>query len=808
MHLGYMKIVFRHLWKNRLYSVLTSMGLSMGMMCVLLAVLYVQDEWSFDQFHERNPHLYRITTTLIQNQGELPQTTGGTGQVQGPAFKAQVPEIEDYVRVMGGDIITDVRANEKTLKLRTLYVDDTFFDVFSFKLLQGSPQTALREVNAVVITEAMAMRFFNTTDVLGKLIHLDTDPSARQVGKPLIITGVVQNPPHNSSIQFDLLHPFRFMQLAFDDKTWLNAYLGTFVVLRPDADISAVTQKFNQIFALTAKKQLDERLGKNLYDPKISYGLQQMTAIHLDPMNQASGNREGGIIQESNPVYSYLFLAIASFVLLMASINFVNISIAGSLKRAREVGIRKVNGSSRLQIISQFLAESTTLCLIAFVLSLVWVQILLPLFNELSGKHISLSQTWNLPLIVSFILIFILNSLLTGIYPAYLLSNFKPVDVLYSTPKLTGRHWQGRSLVVVQFVLSITLMIAALVFYRQMDYIHTKDLGYNPHQIIRANISGSRDYRQVQALLKNEVAKEPALTGISFGQDYGSWLTATKAGTQTLQSSYQAIDEVFIPLFDLKIIQGRNFLKNSAGDKSSGVIVNEAFVRAAGLNNPIGSTISSDQLNGQESTIIGVVKDFHFGSLKERIQPRVFFASANETGAIWVKLSKAKQAEALRAFEKIYHTVMPDAAYEYHFQDELNHRAYEREQNWQRIITIVTGISMCICCLGLFGLTHLATFQRTREIGVRKVFGASISQIVALFLKLFLKPVALGFLISIPVAHYIMSQWLQNFAYRIAITWWTFALAGALSFVIALGTVIFQAFKAASGNPINALRNE
>ncbi len=807
MHIN-LKIAFRHLWKNRFYSVLTSLGLSVGLASLLLAVLYVQDEWSFDRFHNKNPNLYRITTSLAQNPGDHPRRTGGTGQVQGPAFKAQVPEVEAYTRVMGGDIFADVQANEKILKLQTLYVDENFFDVFSFKLLSGHPQSVLHEVNSVVITEQTALRFFNSTDVVGKLLSIDSDPSLKRLGKPLVITGVVQNPPKNSSIQFDMLHPFRFMQLSFDDTFWLNAYLGTFVVLRPDSDIQLVTQKFNRIYSQAARKQLSQQLNANGHNPKIHYGLQSMTDIHLNPLHLPSGSREGGVVQASNPMYSYLFLGIAVFILLMSSINFVTISLASSMNRAKEVGIRKVTGSSQLQLMGQFLGESALLCSLAFGLALLWTQLALPVFNELADKHIQLQTAWTPTLLGCLMAIFLLNCLLTGVYPAYVVTRFNPVQVLYHKPKLTGRNYVGKSLVVVQFGLAMILIVASVVFHHQMDYIRIKDLGYNPHQIVRTHISGSRDYKAVQQFLTNAVAHESSITGISFGQEYGTWQTSTRVNNRTLQSSYQAVDFHYIPLLDIKIKEGRIFSESFPSDPHDAVVVNEAFVKAAVLKRPIGASLGSEQLGEKQRQIIGVVNDSHFGSLHERIQPMVFFMTTGEMGSIWLKVSKTRQQQALQTFEKLYHQAMPNALYEYNFLDELNARQYKLEQQWQQIIGYATAISALICCLGLVGLVHLAAEQRTKEIGIRKVLGASVSSIVALLSRDFLKLVLVAILIASPIAYYFMNQWLQNFAYHIDINGWVFTLAGFFALLIAFVTVSFQAIRAALANPVKSLRSE
>jgi putative ABC transport system permease protein len=454
----FLKISFRHLSQNRLYSIINIVGLATGITCMLLAVLYWKDEHGFDTFHKNNPHIFRITTTSIENKEATAKTTGGTGQVQGPAFKDAVPELQSYTRILGGDIYSDVTANNKTIHLRPLYADANFFEVFNFPLLRGNPKNVLNDINAVVLTESTARKFFGSIDVTGKLLQPDADPSYDKLGRPLIISGVVKDPPANSSMQFDALFTFQFMRLSFEDTNWLNAYLGTFVVVNPNADLGAVVQKFNRVYALHAKEQLAENFKNYGYDPQIRYGLQPLTAIHLDPLMAASGYAEGGIVNGSSPVYAYMFLGIALFILLMAAINFVNISIGNSLKRAKEVGVRKISGSNKGQIIMQFLQESAILCLVAFLLSLVLTNTALPLFNGLTGKQIALSVAFDWQLMFYLVVILVAIVLLTGAYPAIVLSNFKPSEVLYNKQKLSGRHFFGRILVITQFSLAVCLL--------------------------------------------------------------------------------------------------------------------------------------------------------------------------------------------------------------------------------------------------------------------------------------------------------------------------------------------------------------
>src|SRR5688572_25907648 len=360
-----LRIILRQLWRARLFTAINVAGLAVGIMCILLAVLYTKDENSYDRFHQNNPHLYRITTTLVENKGEKRFTSGGTGQVQGPAFKAAIPEIKDFVRTMGGGIYGTVRANDKTLKLSLLFADPSFFKIFTFSAIEGSLHNALANVNSVVLTEKSARKFFNTTDVIGKLLEMDGDPSADKLKKPMVVSAVIKDPPRHSSLQFDILFPFEFMQLSFTDDNWLNAYLGTFVVLRPDARPERVIEKFNAIYAVHAKEQLSASKKNYGFDPLVSYGLQSMTDIHLHPLYRKSGtNIETGVVNGSTPLYSWLFTGIATFILLMACINFINISIANSLRRAREVGVRKVTGGTKVQIIGQFLLESSIVCFV------------------------------------------------------------------------------------------------------------------------------------------------------------------------------------------------------------------------------------------------------------------------------------------------------------------------------------------------------------------------------------------------------------------------------------------------------------
>jgi len=802
----FLKISFRHLRQSRLYAVINIVGLATGITCMLLAVLYWNDEHSFDNFHTNNPNLYRVTTTLIDNKNESPQTIGCTGQVQGPAFKNEVPEVKSYVRIMGGDINSDVIGNQKGLRIKPLFADSNFFNVLSFKIIHGNASTALSNAYAAVLTEGMARKFFNTDDVVGRTLRMDADPSFDKLGRPLIITAVVKDPPANSSLQFDALFSFQFMELSFQDNNWLNAYLGTFVVLDPHADKNKVEQKFDAVYAAHAKDQLAQNIKLYGYDPQVSYGLQPITDIHLNPLVRSSGNAEGGIVNISNPVYSYMFLGIAFFILLMASINFINITIANSFKRSKEVSIRKISGGSRGHIIMQFINESFILCFVSFLFSVVLLNISLPLFNNLTGKQIELAQAFNGKLLFYFAGLFLLIIALTGIYPAVVVSRFNPSEVLYNRQKLSGRSLLGRGLVVLQFSLALCLLIATIVYYSQMDFMRTKNLGYNPSQIIRTNISGDRDYRSAITYLKNEFAKEPSIKAVSFGND--GYPENIEVDGKNIKAQYKNVDENFLSVMQIPLIAGSNIGSSFTASKNE-ILVNETFVKQSGIENPVGGQIKVYRYGDSAlKTITGVVKDFHFASLREPITPMVMYASEVPDGGIWIRFNQAKQKEAMVAIERIYKRAMPGAVYQYNFLDELNAQQYIQEQRWQQVVSIATILAFIICCLGLFGFAHLSTNQRTKEIGVRKVLGASVGQIVILLSRDFLKPVIIAFLIASPISWVVMNRWLQDYAYRVNIGWAVFAVAGFFAVTVALLTVSFQAIKAAIANPVKSLRTE
>ncbi|WP_236978352.1 ABC transporter permease [Membranihabitans maritimus] len=804
----HLKMAWQNLWKNRFYSTINIVGMTVAITCLLLAVMYWDEEHGYDDFHTNNPNLYRITTNLVEHKGAIVQTVGTTGQIQGRAFKEAVPEIRKFTRVMGGGISSEVSTAEKTLLLNTLFVDTSFFEVFTFPLVHGTALTALKDVNGAVLSASTAMRLFNSTDVVGRVLRMESDPSYQRLEKPLVVSAIAKDPPKNSSIQFDILLPFEFLELAFTDTNWLNTYLGTFVVLEPASNRERIEQQFNRVFATHARDQVEQNIARYGFDSKINYGLQNISDVHLEPLLSGNDfNGESGIVDTSTPIYSIAFLVIALLILILASINFINITIATALNRAKEIGIRKISGSNKIQIIFQFLLESGLLCGISFLLSLLAIRQLIPIFNSLTAKQFAFEQFFNIEMGGYLLLIFGSVILITGLYPAFVLSRFQPSEVLYNKLKQIGQNVVGRGLIVFQFSLGIFLLIVAIVFHSQMDYVRTKDLGYNPAQIITTRISGNRDYAAIGNVLKDELSREPAIMSISYIRNQSSG--GVMVNNKRIESSFKSVDDNYLPDVEIPLLVGRNFSPDFATDLTNSVIVNETFVNASNLSDPVGKSIELIEYEGKPTkTIIGVVKDFHFGSLRESIKPMVISMAQVPYGDILIKFQKSKQREAINELEMVYKAIMPNAVFKYDFLDELNAKQYRQELRWQKLVDIATLLAIIICCIGLLGMVHLSINQRIKEIGIRKLLGASVTSIVALLSKDFIRLVLIAIVIATPIAWYAMNRWLQGFAYRIDLQWWIFAAAGVVAVVIAMITVSGQSLRAAMADPVNSLRNE
>jgi putative ABC transport system permease protein len=795
---NYFKIAFRNLQRNKIYSFINIAGLGLGLACAMLIILYIKDEVSYDRFQGNLNNIYRVVTTNMNPDGSVANKDGNTGYFQGPRFTANVTGIKSFVRVQSGQ--KDIKKGTEVQSQEVLMADSNFFSVFSFPLQSGNAKTCLLQPHSIVLSEDAAEKQFGTTDAIGKIVMLkDNDAFV-----PYAVTGVAKRCPQNSSIKFDVLLPIHVS--AEDDnlsENWFNFFLNTFVVLDPNANVTSVETKMQRVYEEDSREAL--KIVTEKYGPmnqKAHYLLQPFAAMHLSkelpPQN--------GLSDASNPMYSYILSGIALFILLIACINFINLTVARSLKRAREIGIRKVVGGNRKQLIIQFLGESFVLSFIAFVMALAIVQLVLPVFNDLSNKALSLSYLFDGKLIAGYVILFFVTTLLAGFYPALVLSGYSPVQTLYSRFNLSGKNYLQKSLVVLQFALASFLIIATITIYTQFNYLTNENLGYDDSNLVMVN-KWSLTHDEAK-LVRDELMKNPDIVGVS-SKNGGNWFTVAKVnGDSTVSFSYETVDESYLPLLKIRVKEGRNFSADYPSDSSHSVLVNESFVKTAGWKNPIGQQVDF-WYNNERYNVIGVVKDYHFQSLNEKIKPQLFTMKAgNEYGTAYIKIKPKTATGSLAHIQKTFKSLFPVSPYSYEFKDQENLKNYEAEAKWKQIMLFGAILTIFISCIGLFGLSVLSAEKRTKEIGIRKVLGASVSSVVAALSKDFLKLVMLAMCIAIPVAWLVAAKWLEHYPYRINLSWWMFAAAGVLVTFIAIATVSFQAIKAAIANPVKSLRTE
>ena len=800
MFKNYFTIAWRNLLRNKIYAFINIAGLSIGLACAMLILLYVKDEVSYDRFHANVDQIYRITTQKINKDGTKGSKDGNTGFLQGPRFSANVPEIKSFVRVQSGT--EDFKIATEVTSKDLLYVDSSFFSVFSFPLISGSKKNCLKDLHSVVLSEDEAEKQFGTKDAVGKLVMIKND------GKfiPYTVTAIAKKCPQNSSIKFNILLPLQeSAEDAQNSENWFNFLLNTFVVVPPGTNIQTAETKMNNFYNADSKeafKSLQQEYGDEVLGWRSEYHLQTFTDMHLSKELPA----QNGLADSSNPVYSYILSGIALFILLIASINFVNLTVARSVRRAKEIGIRKVVGGERKQLIMQFLGESFLICFIAFSFALLIVQFSLPMFNTLSNKALALSYLLDAKLIAGYILLFLITGLLAGFYPALVLSGYNPVQTLYSRFNLGGKNYLQKSLVVLQFSLASFLIIATFTIYTQFNYLTTEKLGYDDSNLVIVGKQGLK--RDEAALFKTELTKNNNIADAAF-KNGGSWGTIAKVnGDSTIQFAYETVDENYIPLLKIQLQQGRNFSKDFPSDSSNSVLVNEAFVKKAGWKNPVGQIVNF-WYNDEKYTVAGVVKDYHFESLSQKISPQLFTMKArNEYGLSLIKIKPGTETSSLKYIEQTYKKMFPANPYSYTFKNEENLKNYEAEEKWKQIMLFSAILTIFISCIGLFGLSVLSAEKRTKEIGIRKVLGASVNSIVTALSKDFITLVAIALLIAVPLAWLAANKWLENYPYRITLNWGMFAVAGLLVIGIALFTVSFQAIRAAMANPVKSLRTE
>jgi len=797
MFRNYLTIALRNIARNRVFSIINIVGLSIGLACCLLIFLYAKDELSFDRFHANKERLYRITRHVIDKQHGRDMTIGLSGMVQGPAFKSAIPGIQGYVRTNRNRLT--LRQGHETFHQWITWVDNDFFKVFSFPLLSGNPAKVLSDPYSVVLTDEMAKKYFGNADAVGKTLELKVNNDSFRI---FTVTGVAKRSPENSSIQFDMLLPFSLYEKIYANDRWMYSSYATYLLLEPGASPTAVADKMQEVY-LDASAEERDKAAKRGFAATTIWGLQPFEKMHLD-----TSIGEGGIADQSDPAYSYILMGIAGFILVIACINFINLTIAQSLKRSKEIGLRKVVGGSRVQLVRQFLGESYIVCGCAFLLALALSRLVLPLFNEMANKRLSLDYLLDGPLVVAFIGLFLVTGFIAGFYPALVLSRFKPVDTLYQrVARLGGKNLLGKSLVVLQFSLATFLIIGTVFFYSQYDFLTHADMGYNDKNLMMVSVSGN-DSTSLFEAYKTELKRIPGVQQVAKTLN-GMWYTRATTEGHDIDVRFMHVDEDYLPTMGIPLAAGRNLSRDFPADTARSVLVNEAFVAAAGWKDAIGKTI--DRLNGDDRKlyVVGVVKDYHFTSMKDKISPEVFTNGARDTyGSFAVRIDQANTPRTLAAIEAAYQRFFPWHPFEHSFVDDDNFKSYEKEERWRRIITSSAIITVFISCIGLFGLSLLSIRQRTKEIGVRKVLGAGIWRVSALVAQNFIGLVLLSFLVAIPAAWWVVGRWLDNFPYRVSLNGWVFAVAALLTMVIAVVTISFQAIKAARANPVDSLRTE
>jgi putative ABC transport system permease protein len=807
---NYLKIAIRNLLKNKAFTAINIAGLAIGIATCLIIMLFVQDELSYDRFNEKADRIVRVVLRGTMNGEKMRECV-----VMAPVaatIQKDYPEVVAATRMLD-NYKTKIIVDNKTFRDATFaYADSNFFEVFTLPLIKGDAKTALVQPNSAVITQAIADKFFGKTDPMGKILNLKDQNQLYKV------TGVIKEISTNSHFHFDIFGSMASNTEA-KNTSWMYGGYFTYLVLQKGYDYKKLEAKLPQLTEKYMAPQLEKGLGVSMSEFRkkgndVGVHLQPLTDIHLKS-DFTNSLEAGGDIR-----YVYIFGAIAVFMLLIACINFMNLSTAGASKRAKEVGIRKVLGSVKYELIAQFLIESVILTLLSLVLALILVKIALPFFNDLSGKNLDLNFLQNPLMILGILLFGLLVSVLAGSYPAFYLSSFKPISVLKNKISANRNSISFRSaLVVFQFIISVSLIVGTTVVSQQLSYIQNIKLGYDKEQLLvlrNSYLLGNNEEVFKQQLLKDSRVASVTTSAYLPAGPSNSNLTASfpddKPNQNTRVRIYE-IDENYISTMGMKIVEGRNFSKEFTSDSSKNaptIIVNETLAKTFGWGkNAVGHSVNvfTDNVGGKKALkVIGVVKDFHFKSLHEEIYP-LMMVWQKSSGLI-VKV-KTKDIAGLLATMKIqWNSFKSEEPFTPAFLDELYNKTYLSEQKTGTILSIFAGLTIFIACLGLFGLATFTAEQRTKEIGVRKVLGANISQIVALLSKDFLKLVLIACIIAFPLGYYAMNLWLQDFVYRINISWWVFVLAGISAIIIALLTVSYQAIKAALMNPVKSLKAE
>jgi putative ABC transport system permease protein len=805
MFRNYLKVALRYLTRYKGYTFINVLGLSVGVACCILIMLFVRSEWSYDRFHSKADRTYRVWLQEIYEKEVFTNTV--TPLPLAAALQANIPGVESTCRVYSFNTL--VKYGNNTFNEVVHMADSNFFQVFDFRLINGSLQNPLPNSHAIVLTKDMAKKYFGTQEAVGKTLEI-------QLGEDKLlftVTAVAANVPQESSIKFGLLLPFSNDKYIFNERqrtsAWSNVYGETYAVLKNNTSPSATEARFPAMI---------KQLAGDTYKPgEYNLHLQPMTDIHLN------NSLPAGIEPISDPKYSYVLATIGILILLIACINFITLSIGRSVTRSLEVGVRKVLGAERVQLIQQYWGEALILTVTAFIVGIGLSLMLLEPFNAIANRNLTLRP--DLFTILFCVALMAVVALISGIYPAVVLSGFKPIQVLKGRLKAGPNiGFLRKGLIAGQFTASIVMIIGTFVIGKQLNYLRHKDLGYvKENVVIIPTNKGRVDGYPLAERFRQEINKIPQVTGSTvslFSFTEPGWVALGYKDDRNVfrRFAMNSIDEDFVKTMHLQIIAGRNFSKDNPADITSSMIVNEALVKEYGWKDPIGKRLPGEY----EQQIIGVVKDFHFESLHSAIRPlalvmrpdSMFRRSSDMSIAfpakprISVRLQPGNIQDQIAALRAAWKKVAGNQDFEFTFLDESLNAAYQQEQRLGTMVRYASGLSIFIACMGLFGLATLMVARRTKEIGIRKVLGAEVQSLVMLLSKDFLVLVIIASLLAFPIAWWALTHWLQDFAYRINIPVWIFILASVIALVVALLTVSFQAIKAAMMNPVESLRTE
>ena len=807
MFVNIIKIMLRNLKKYKAFSLINIMGLAIGMACCLLILMFVRDELSYDKYNVRGDRIYRLNSH--STVGGTTRRFARTPAALAPAVKETIPEVLAYARVFPLGRAQFVYEG-RNIDIPDFYgADEDFFNIFSHEFLAGDPAEALKKPRSFVVTEDTANLIFGTRDALGKVITIVQGPQRTD----FIVSGVIRNVPKNSHFRFDMLLSTATFRAPLQaegqnrpqQRNFLDEYYSfnacSYILVDGNADVAALDGKVRQL--------VDTRWGDFLRQRGIGrwYELQNLYDIHLKSRYEAELGNPGNI------QYVYLFGAVALFVLFIACFNFVNLSTARSTLRAKEVGLRKVFGAERRQLIRQFLSESFFLSLVGMLLGIVIVMMALPAFNAFAHKEFTAAELFSPPVLAGLVLIILLTGFGAGIFPAFVLSSFEPIRTVRG--KL-GAGTQGQTLrkglVIVQFAIAVFMIIGIVVVVRQIDYLKNKDLGFNRDMLVVVPARGGRN-----DALKNRLIQDPNVKSVSFdssipGQFIGddTFIPEKRSQEDTFRTSSFTVGYDFLKTYEIELLWGRNFSPEFPTDVREGLIINETAARELGWGE---EAVDKEMFDFTPDAsvryrVIGVVRDFHHKSLKTAINPTVLKLNPGGFGFVSVRISPANVSSTLDFLKRTFKELLPQFEYRHFFLDDDFRQKYPNEEKVQSIYTYFGTLAIFVACLGLFGLASFIIERRTKEIGIRKALGAGVRRIVLLLSGEFLKAVLLANLVAWPLAFLFMSRWLRTFAYHIRIEWWFIALAGVLSVVVAFLTVGYQSAKSAQANPVDSLRYE